>query len=220
MTQIERVIATARGELGYTESPAGSNRTKYGEAYGWNGVPWCVIFLWWVFLRAGLSVLFFGGARTASCGTLRAWYKAQGQTVPVDQVKPGDIVLLNFHGGTEAEHCGLVEAAGTGWVRTIEGNTSPGLEGSQDNGGCVALKRRYPRQIVGVLRPMYEKEKPAADWKGHWAEEEIKRCMERGIIKGYPDGSFAPDKPITRAEAAVMIDRLIQLSIENDGGKQ
>lgn len=37
----ETVIAIARGELGKTENPPGSNRTKYGEAFGWDGVPWC-----------------------------------------------------------------------------------------------------------------------------------------------------------------------------------
>lgn len=43
----ERVIEVARGELGTTEYPPGSNQTKYGQAFGWDGVPWCVIFLWW-----------------------------------------------------------------------------------------------------------------------------------------------------------------------------
>lgn len=39
MTAVDRLISVARGEVGETESPAGSNRTKYGAAYGWDGVP-------------------------------------------------------------------------------------------------------------------------------------------------------------------------------------
>ena len=39
MTAIDRLLTVAKGEVGETESPAGSNRTKYGAAYGWDGVP-------------------------------------------------------------------------------------------------------------------------------------------------------------------------------------
>jgi hypothetical protein len=49
---------------------------------------------------------------------------------------------------------------------------------------------------------------PRDDITGHWAEQEIRRCIQRGIIKGYPDGSFQPEKPVTRAELATVLDRL------------
>ncbi|MBO7697160.1 MAG: hypothetical protein J6Y28_04540 [Acholeplasmatales bacterium] len=41
---------------------------------------------------------------------------------------------------------------------TIEGNTSPGIEGSQDNGGCVAYKYRGTANIVGFCRIIYSNE--------------------------------------------------------------
>ena len=208
MTAIDRLISVARADIGVTESPPGSNRTKYGAAYGWDGVPWCVIFLWWCFRQAGLAYAFFGGAKTASCGTLLQWYKAQGQTVPVSDVRPGDIVLLNFRGGTEPEHCGLVVETptqnGKRVIYTVEGNASKA--GSQDN-GLVCEKIRYPRQIVEVLRPMYEDEQKT-DWEGHWAAEHIRRAIDRGIMSGYEDGTWQPDRPATRAELAVILDRL------------
>lgn len=59
------------------------------------------------------------------------------------------------------------------------------------------------------------KPEPTDDISGHWAEPEIRRCMQRGIVKGYPDGTFRPEKPVTRAEVAVIIDRL--LNMEDDG---
>lgn len=218
---VQSVIDVARGELNVTEYPPGSNRVKYWEDYDpkMQGQPWCVAFLWWAFTHAGEGRAFFAGAKTASCGTLFRWYQAQGLTVPVPEVKAGDIVLMNFHGGSAPEHCGLaVEVGlknGVYTVNTVEGNTSPGFEGSQDNGGCVAEKARYIRQIVGVCRPQYTEEvEPVDDIKGHWAEKEIRRCIQRGIIKGYPDGMFAPDHPITRAEVAVVVDRLVQLLVE------
>lgn len=38
----------------------------------------------------------------------------------------------------------------------------------------------------------------------HWAYEHIKQMVLNSTISGYPDGSFAPDKPVTRAEFCKM----------------
>lgn len=221
---LSKVIETARGELGVTEFPAGSNCVKYWSDYtgigpSMQGQPWCVCFLWWCFWKAGESTAFFGGAQTASCGTLLRWYKEQGMTVPASEVQVGDIVILNFHGTQDTEHCGLVTEVNR-WavtrelmqIQTIEGNTS--ANGSQDNGGMVAEKTRYPAQIVAVCRPQYKPDdhQPVDDVTGHWAEKAIRRAISRGLLQGYPDGSFQPDKPVTRAELAVILDRM-----EDDG---
>ena len=214
----QAVIDIAKKDLGYTESPANSNKTKYGEWYGVNGVPWCVQALAYWFNQAGERMAFFGGGKTASCSILLRWYREQGLTVPVEEVQVGDIVLLNFHGKSDPEHCGLVVEtpkivldwlSPQLWFKTIEGNTTPGEEGSQNNGGCVALKTRYPSQIVAVCRPQYQPEPVAVDdITGHWAEDSIRWCVEHGLMKGYPDGSFQPDKPVTRAELAAVLRRL------------
>lgn len=220
---LNKVIEIARGELGVTESPPGSNRVKYWDLFGpeWQGQPWCCAFLAWVFNTAGERMAFFGGGKTASCSMLLRWYREQGLTVPVEDVQVGDIVLLNFNGKGTPDHCGLVNATGVttidkssanagDWLKygilTIEGNTSPS-DGSQSNGGMVCEKTRYPSQIVGVCRPQYQPE-VVDDITGHWAEKEIRWCMDKGLMKGYPDGSFRPDKPVTRAELAAVLARL------------
>lgn len=42
--------------------------------------------------------------------------------------------------------------------------------------------------------------------KNHWAYDAIYEMADRGIISGYPDGSFRPNDPVTRAEfAKIMI---------------
>ncbi len=214
----EAVIAVARGELGYTEYPPGSNLTKYWLDYGaaMQGQPWCVAFLWWCFEEAGERMAFFGGGKTASCSMLLRWYREMGLTVPVEDVRAGDIVLLNFYGGAEPDHCGLAvethwhQDASLDWIETIEGNTTASAYGSQDNGGCVSQKRRYPRQVVAVCRPAYKADgpHPVDDITGHWAEDSIRWCVERGLMQGYPDGTFLPDKPVTRAELATVLWRL------------
>ncbi|RAU97303.1 right-handed parallel beta-helix repeat-containing protein [Paenibacillus sp. YN15] len=38
------------------------------------------------------------------------------------------------------------------------------------------------------------------DLAGHWAQAEIAKLVDAGAVAGYPDGTFKPDQPITRAE--------------------
>lgn len=40
---------------------------------------------------------------------------------------------------------------------------------------------------------------------------EINKAATAGIIKGYKDGTFRPDLPVTRSDIAVMLDRALQL---------
>ena len=63
---VEQVIAVGRSQLGYSESPRGSNRTKYGQFYGLNGAPWCAIFVSWVFYHAGSPL---------KISTTKGWYR-------------------------------------------------------------------------------------------------------------------------------------------------
>lgn len=45
----------------------------------------------------------------------------------------------------------------------------------------------------------------AGDIENHWAKRSIKKILNLGIMRGYPDGFFRPDQLITRAEFAKMI---------------
>jgi len=42
------------------------------------------------------------------------------------------------------------------------------------------------------------------DIGSHWAKQEIEFITDKGIMNGYPDGTFQPDKALTRAEYATM----------------
>jgi N-acetylmuramoyl-L-alanine amidase len=46
------------------------------------------------------------------------------------------------------------------------------------------------------------------DVAGHWAEQSIRKAMKAGVIRGHSDGRFGPDEPVTRAQLAVILDRL------------
>ena len=44
-----------------------------------------------------------------------------------------------------------------------------------------------------------------------WAAGSIGAAVNRGIVQGYPDGTFRPDKNISRAEMAVIMDKALDL---------
>lgn len=220
MSQIKNLVDLAYSQIGYTESPKNSNITKYGEEYGWNGVPWCVIFLWWLFKYSNLSYLFYNGLKIASCTVLRDFYKECGQWITDGNYRPGDIGIMSFSSSKEIQHCGLiVEKISSTQYKTIEGNTSSNIFGSQDNGGCVALKVRKIGNILGVCRPSYTIESDDEDMTDEkfeeymnrylsnlakkelpkWAEKELQEAIDLGITDGT-----RPMQLVPRYQAAIM----------------
>ncbi|MFD2881981.1 S-layer homology domain-containing protein [Paenibacillus rhizoplanae] len=49
------------------------------------------------------------------------------------------------------------------------------------------------------------------DIAGHWAEASIREAVKQGIITGYPNGSFQPNRNVTRAEFTVMLAKALKL---------
>lgn len=47
-----------------------------------------------------------------------------------------------------------------------------------------------------------------SDVNGHWAAESIAILFDKSVISGYPDNTFKPNKPLSRAESVTMISRL------------
>ena len=44
-----------------------------------------------------------------------------------------------------------------------------------------------------------------SDVEGHWAWEDIALLQAKGIVGGYPDGTFRPERGVTRAEFACLV---------------
>ena len=48
------------------------------------------------------------------------------------------------------------------------------------------------------------------DTPNHWAAPFIQMLRDRRIVNGFPDGTFRPDRPMTRAEYAVILQAALQ----------
>ena len=162
------VLRIALQQYGYTEDPPGSNRNKFGKAYGWNGVAWCAEFVWWAGEQPQGDNPIYKSANAADIQDLTVSRKGGKYILPqtannskkkaaLPKLRPGDNVSFNFSGGSSRQHTGMVVGVWVDSVYCIEGNTSFSDRGSQSNGGCVALRKRDYTDCVCVDRPKYKR---------------------------------------------------------------
>lgn len=58
-----------------------------------------------------------------------------------------------------------------------------------------------------------------SDIADHWAKQDIEKAVTAGWVDGYPDGTFRPDKNITRAEFVKMLSAAIHLTPDSETSK-
>ena len=85
----------------------------------------------------------------------------------------------------------------------------------QPNG--YITRAEFATIAIRFFSGVYEGEDLFPDIKGHWAEEYINNAANKGLVKGYEDGTFGPDRYITRAEAVTLVNRTLNRHPHNDG---
>lgn len=102
----------------------------------------------------------------------------------------------------------LVTPGAAPTVEALSGRWAP----SEDYGRSIVADYLLP-----LLRTPVHAHKPADDDAPfrdvpatHWAADVIRAVVDAGIMRGYDDGTFRPDAPLTRAEAAVIINKIIK----------
>ncbi len=58
----------------------------------------------------------------------------------------------------------------------------------------------------------YSKASPFSDVSSSWAKDYIMAIYDAGITSGYPDGTYRPDNPVTRAQMAKFIAKALHLN--------
>lgn len=149
------LLKVAQKEIGYVEGK--NNDNKYGKAYGLNNAYWCMQFVWWCFNQVDKEY-YYGGKKCASCSQLMNWAIKQNKWI-IKDFKAGDILIYDFPNTKyKTDHTGICESVNGQFVIAIEGNTSNGNTGSQNNGDGVYRRKRKLSLVVGAYRPAYEKE--------------------------------------------------------------
>lgn len=163
MTIAATVERLARGEIGTLELPPGSNRTKYGQWYGMDGVAWCAIFVSYIFWSAGLPLPAQSRKGFSGCEIGLQWFRQMGAFVKTGRggFRVGDVPFYQFDKDVPADHTGIIVGLKPKSIIAVEGNTSAGSKGSQTNGDGVFLRERPLSLIIGVGRPLYSAQAPA-----------------------------------------------------------
>ena len=70
------------------------------------------------------------------------------------------------------------------------------------------------QQLAGVQQPVVPAEQLFPDVpQNHWAYEYVNGLIAKGIIEGYPDGTFGGDRAMTRYEFAAMLFRAMEQGV-------
>lgn len=156
LTSIQLALRWARAQVGTTERPAGTNRgpgiSEWERAtLGLDGYAWCQAF-------ANAVLVHGGGVQLKSAYTPQVvqWGRAGTyglHAVPATQRRAGDFIYFKWPGVSRdfCDHVGVYLGNGL----TVEGNTSSGNSGSQNNGGGVYVRNRGLTFVVAAVRPTY-----------------------------------------------------------------
>jgi hypothetical protein len=143
----EIALGYAIGQVGYKEDPAGSNDTKYGLWYGFNGVPWCAIFESYCFDHSGYARYRYAAVEVIYADAVNNRNNLKIVRSPV----AGDVALYSL-GGDRYAHTGFFEK----WVDQphgefgdLGGNTGPV---NVSNGGEVARGTRTVNEVLAFVR--------------------------------------------------------------------
>jgi len=80
--------------------------------------------------------------------------------------------------------------------------------------GDILIKKSIRLLLVGVLLTVFAAGGAMASAKfndvgDYWATEAIKWAAEKGVVEGYPDGTFRPTNHVTEAEFAAILARYV-----------
>ena len=124
-------------------------------------------------------------------------------------------VLWNLAGSPAAPGgAGFTDVAAGAWYNNaISTMANAGIldgyeDGSFHPNGYIT-RAEFATIAVRFFDLSYQGEDLFPDIDGHWAQDYINQAADAGIIEGYPDGTFGPQKQITRAEAVTMVNRTL-----------
>lgn len=91
-----------------------------------------------------------------------------------------------------------------------------GTGGGPSSGGSASSGNGMLPPVLNTEPIAPSEEKVFSDMNGHWSKAAVSAMSEQGIIDGFADGTFRPDKEVTRAEFSKMISAMLGLKEGNN----
>lgn len=107
---------------------------------------------------------------------------------------------------------GFRDVASGSWYNTYVATLNNAGVITDSSNGCFRPNEAITRAELAAMLAKFSETTGAANYfndvsASHWAANAIAICAKLGWITGYPDGTFRPDKNVTRAELMAMINR-------------
>lgn len=144
----------------------------------------------------------FVGGETNAAGIITAKVNHLG-TFVVSSYTPADLTDLNGHWASDYADRLMGMNVIQGYA---DGTFQPSKEITRAE-FVTLLSKALALQTVASTTSFADEEAVPA-----WAKSEIAAAVQAGIVTGYGDNTFKPDRTITRAEMAVMMAKALKLS--------
>ena len=107
---------------------------------------------------------------------------------------------------------GFRDVASGSWYNTYVATLNNAGVITDSSNGCFRPNEAITRAELAAMLAKFSETTVAANYFNdvsakYWAANAIAICAKLGWITGYPDGTFRPDKNVTRAELMAMINR-------------
>ena len=99
---------------------------------------------------------------------------------------------------------GTAESSGQ---NSIRGNKRYAVYNATRNNTLVAVGNDIDRKKISGKVDFVAAQLALRDIKGLWAQPYIEALASQKIIAGFPDGTFRPDEPVTRAQFATIVSK-------------
>ena len=115
---------------------------------------------------------------------------------------------------------GYTDVAFDAWYNTaVSTMTKAGIVDGYPDGTFrpdAPITRAEMAKIISLFAKLDKSESRFSDIAGHWAEAYIRLAADNGWITGYPDGTFGPQRDITRAETMTLVNRVLNRQPETE----
>ena len=130
----------------------------------------------------------------------------------------------SFGGGENMVNAGVTLKLGSGSNHVSTSRVAMAKE-LKDVRAVVAQQAEQIQQLAAMINSLTGVQAIAPDTttmfpdvpQNHWAYEAVKEMADRGLIEGYPNGTFGGDRAMTRYEFAQIVYRALQTGAAVDG---